>query len=200
MSPVGRTELVSAILNQNGHGSKSRIPKVSHVLLLMTFIPQPPSIMVLVISLTLTITVIAGLLVSTTPDPSSGFEKNAGPGSRFDSVSVVLSPAVNRGTNFSRRPNGSKIWHTCNACQVGPSSVLFTGSSGCAFCSYISAILRSLAFLIHLVACFQIFSWVSHLVSFPLERVVTCWMSVISAMNIFTAGCFSFALIGHWLL
>ena len=83
MSPVGWTKLVSAILNQKGHGSQSWIPKVSHVLLLMTFTPEPPSIIVLMISLPLTIVGIDGLLVSTTAGPSSGLEKNAGAGASF---------------------------------------------------------------------------------------------------------------------
>ena len=46
ISPVGRTELVSAIRNQKGHGSHSRMPRVSHVRLLMTFTLDPPSIIV----------------------------------------------------------------------------------------------------------------------------------------------------------
>ena len=51
MSPVGQIELVFAILSQKGHGSHSRMPKVSHVLLLMTFTPDPSLIIVPVISL-----------------------------------------------------------------------------------------------------------------------------------------------------
>ena len=63
--PVGRTELVFAIRNQKGHGSHSRMPRVSHVRLLMTFTTDPLSIIVPTISLPFTITVIVGLLVST---------------------------------------------------------------------------------------------------------------------------------------
>ena len=109
MSPVGRTKLVSAILNQKGHSSQSRIPKVSHVLLLITFTPEPLSIIVPAISLPLTITIIDGLLVSTTAGPSSRLEKNVGAGSGFGSMTVVLSPTVNQGTNCSRLPNHSTI-------------------------------------------------------------------------------------------
>ena len=88
MSPVGQTKLVSAIRNQKGHGSHSGMPKVSQVLLLMTFTPDPPSIIVPVISLPFTITVIVGLLVSTTAGPSSGLEKNVGVGAGFGLMAV----------------------------------------------------------------------------------------------------------------
>ena len=82
---------------------------MSHVLLLMIFTPEPPSIIVPAISLPFTIIVIVGLLVSTTTGPSSGLEKNVGAGSGCGSVTVVLSHAVNRGTNCSSRLNGSTI-------------------------------------------------------------------------------------------
>ena len=59
------------------------MPKVSQVLLLMTFTPEPPLTIALMISLPSTITVIAGLLVSTAAGPSSGLEKNAGAGASF---------------------------------------------------------------------------------------------------------------------
>ena len=77
------------ILNQKGHSSQSRMPKVSHVLLLMTFTPEPPSKIVPTISSPFTINVIVGLLVSTTKGPSSGLEKNADAGAGFGSVTVV---------------------------------------------------------------------------------------------------------------
>ena len=133
MSPVGRTELVFAILSQKGQGSHSRMPKVSQVLLLMMFTPDPPSIIVPAISLPFTITVIVGLLVSTTAGPSSGLEKNASAGAGFGLLTAAWRSAVNRGTNWSRRANGSTIWHSCNACQVGLSSMCLMASSGCAF-------------------------------------------------------------------
>ena len=101
MNPVGRTELVSVIRNQKGHGSHSRMPKVSHVLLLMTFTPDPPSVIVLAISLPFTITVIAGLLVSTTAGPSSGLEKNVVVGVGFGLMMVSWRSAMSRGTNCS---------------------------------------------------------------------------------------------------
>ena len=100
---------MSAILSQKGHSSHSQMPKVSHALLLMTFTPEPPSIIVPTISFPFTITVFAGLLVSTTAGPSSGLEKNIGVGVGFGSVTVVRRPAVNRGTNCSKRVNGSTI-------------------------------------------------------------------------------------------
>ena len=58
---------------------------------------------------TLQVAMIVGLLVSTTAGPSSGLEKNIGVGVGFGSVTVVRRPAVNRGTNYSRRANGSTI-------------------------------------------------------------------------------------------
>ena len=164
------------------------MPKVSRVLLLMTFTPDSPSITVPAISLSFIITVIAGLLVSTNAGPSSGLEKNDGAGAGFGLMTVAWRSVVNRGTNWSRRANGSTIWHSCNACQVGLSSVCLTASSGYAFWSSISA------------TFFRIASWVSHSATFPFDRVVTCCMSVTSAMTILTAGCFSLALSGHWLL
>ena len=109
MSPVGRTELVSAIRSKNGHGSESLIPNVSHVRWLITFTPEPPSIIVLVISFPLIITIIVGLLMSTTTGPSSRLEKNVGAGSGFCEVNAILRPFVNRGANCSRRPRGSMI-------------------------------------------------------------------------------------------
>ena len=105
-----QTELVSAILSQNGHGSQSLIPKVSHVLSLMTFTPEPLSIMFQIISLPLIITMMVWVLVSTTIGPSSRSEKNVGVGSGFGAVNVVLRPSVNRGTNCNMRPNGSTIF------------------------------------------------------------------------------------------
>ena len=96
MNPVGRTELVSANLSQNGHGSQYLIPKVWHVRRLITFAPEPPSIIIPIISFPLIITVIVGLLVSTTTGPYSGLEKNAGADSRFCEVKVILRPSVNR--------------------------------------------------------------------------------------------------------
>ena len=51
----------------------------------------------------------SGLLVSTTTGPSSGLEKNAGAGSGFGAVNVVLRPSVNRGSNSNKRPNSSTI-------------------------------------------------------------------------------------------
>ena len=73
------------------------MPKVSHVRLLMTFTIDPPSIIVPAISLPFTITMIAGLLVSTTAGPSSGLEKNAGAGAGFGLMTVAWRSAVNRG-------------------------------------------------------------------------------------------------------
>ena len=49
----------------------------------MTFTPDPPSMIVLAISFPFTITVIAGLFVSSTVGPSSGLVKNAGAGVGF---------------------------------------------------------------------------------------------------------------------
>ena len=178
---------------------QSRMPKLSHVPLLMTFTLEPPSIIVPTISLPFTIIVIPRMLVSTTTGPSSGLEKNVVVRAVFSSVTVVRRPAVNRGTNCSKRSNGSTIWHSCNACHVGSSSVCLTASSSYAFWSSISATLRSLAFLIHSVACFRIASWVSHSATF-LIHFMTCCTLVTSVMTMFTTDCFSFAFTGHWLL
>ena len=138
ISPVGRTELVSAIHNQKGHGSHSWMPRVSHVCLLMTFTPDPLSIIVPAISLPFTITVIVGLLLS-------GLEKNVGVGAGFGLMTVAWRSAVNRGTNWSRRANGSTIWHSCSACHVGLSSGCVTASSSCVFWFVMSAMFWSLA-------------------------------------------------------
>ena len=62
MSPACRTELVSAICNWNGQGSHSWIPNSSHVLLLITFTPDPPSITHPWILVPCIRTLIAGLL------------------------------------------------------------------------------------------------------------------------------------------
>ena len=96
ISPIGRTELVSAIRSpffaihgQNGHGSHSLIPKVSNVCWLITLTPDPPSTIVLGTSLPLTIVVIAGLLVLTIVSPSYGLEKYVNIGSEFMALSFI---------------------------------------------------------------------------------------------------------------
>ena len=78
ISLVGWTELVSAILNQNGHGSHSWIPNSSHVLLLITFTPEPPWMIVLGTSFPLIITATARLFSSIMVGPSLGFVKYIG--------------------------------------------------------------------------------------------------------------------------
>ena len=83
--------------------------RLSHVRRLMTFTPNPPSMIVLAISLPFTITVIAGLLLSTTVGPSSGLEKNVDVGVGFGLMTVSYRSSVIRGTNWSRRANGSTI-------------------------------------------------------------------------------------------
>ena len=90
--------------------------------------PDPPSTIVLGSSYPLTIAVIAGLLVSTTVNPSSGFEKIAGAGGVSTAVIPDFSPSVNQGTNCNSRPNGSVIWHSCNAFHVGFSGWLLSVS------------------------------------------------------------------------
>ena len=75
----------------------------------MTFTPDPLSMIVLTISLPFTITVIVGLLVSTTVSPSSGLEKNVGAGAGFGLMTVACRSIVNRGTNWSKRANGNTI-------------------------------------------------------------------------------------------
>ena len=76
---------------------------------MMAFAPDPLSIIVPAISLPFTITVIDGLLMSTTAGPSSGLEKNVGAGAGFGLMTVAWRSAVNRGTNWSKRANGSTI-------------------------------------------------------------------------------------------
>ena len=78
INPVGQTELVSAMRNQKGHGSHSWMPRLSHVRRLMTFTPNPPSMIVLAISLPFTITVIVGA------------------GAGFGLMTVACRSAVNR--------------------------------------------------------------------------------------------------------
>mgnify|MGYP000721702698 CR=1 FL=1 len=174
MSPVGRTELVSAILSQNGHGSHSHIRNVSHVCFLMTFTPDLPSTIVLGTSRPLTMTVIAKLLVSTTINPSSRLEKKVGVGAKCGDANTDFSPSVNQGTNCNTQPNGSVIWQSCNACHIGSSSVVFVSSSENFICSRNSVMFRSFAFSIHSVACFRIASSASHSVVLLFDQVVTC--------------------------
>ena len=83
------------------------------------FTLDPPSIIIPGSSCPFTMAVIAGLFVSTTVGPSSGFEKKVGAGGVPTAVIPVSSPSVKRGTSRNSRPNGSVIWHSCNVCHVG---------------------------------------------------------------------------------
>ena len=130
---------------QNEHGSHSWIPKVLHIRQLITFTPDPPSTIVPGTSRPLMMAVIVGLLVSTTANPSSRFEKNVGAGAGLGGANADFKPSVNRGTNCSNRPSGSMIWHSRSACHagfscciisVGSSDVFLYSCSSVTFCSF----------------------------------------------------------------
>ena len=106
------------IRNHNEH------PSLSHVLLLITFTPNPQLIIVSDTSLPLIITITASLFVSTTVGPSLGFVKYVGVVVGFVGASADLRPLMNRGTNCSNRPSGNMIWHCVNVCHDGSSSMM----------------------------------------------------------------------------
>ena len=109
ISPVGRTELVFAMRNQNGHDFNSQIPDVSHVFWLITLMLDPHLIIVLVTSLPLMITITDGLLVFTIVSPSLEFVKNGVVIAVFGGDCSDFRFLVNRGTNCNSLPKGNMI-------------------------------------------------------------------------------------------
>ena len=94
MSPVG----------QNGHGFHSLMPSVSQVCRLITLTLDPPSMIVPGSSLLFMMTIIAELLMSTTTNPFSGFEKNVDDSSGLCGDNIGINPTVNLGTNCKSLP------------------------------------------------------------------------------------------------
>ena len=74
-SPSGLTERVSAILSRKGEFSDDVMPRLLHVALLMTFTPDSPSTIHLVISVPCTSTFIAGFWWSIIAGPLVGSVK-----------------------------------------------------------------------------------------------------------------------------
>ena len=186
ISPVGRTELVSTIRNQNGHDSHSWIPSVSHVLLMITFTPDPPSTIVPVTSLPLLINVTIRLLVSTTVGPSLGFVKNVDAFAGFDGASVDFRLSANRGSNCSSLCKGMEIWQLVRACHTRSSLSALVGweeKGGPIVISFISvcilSVLAWLAVSTHFLAVCRTSSWISHCVLSALLRVMTYSTSAI---------------------
>ena len=185
MSPVGQTEVVSAICSQNGHGSHSLMPSVSQVHWLITFTLDPPSIIILGTSLPLMMTITVGLLMSTTVGPSSELEKNDGVASKLCGDNANFNPSINLGTNCKSQPSGSIIWHCCKACHVGLLSVLPIDSSTVLAYSFNSSMFLWLACCIHSMAYFRS---ASHSTAFPFDLVVTCCTSITSVVTLLTAA------------
>ena len=159
-SSVGCTELVSAIRNQDGHDSHSRIRNVSHIFLLITFTLDPPSMIVSGTSLPLMITITAGLLVSTTVGPSLGFVKNMGVVAGFGGDSANFKLSANRGTNCNSRPKGNMNWYCLSACHNGFSLVILVVSSSYLAYSCISLIGLLYPFRSFFVDCFLRFPFI----------------------------------------
>ena len=70
IKPKGLTERVSAMRSQNGQASHSEIPNCAQVFALITFTPEPPSILHPATSCPCRNNLIARLLCSTTVGPS----------------------------------------------------------------------------------------------------------------------------------
>ena len=165
------------------------------------FTPDPRSTIIPGSSRPLIITLIVGLLMSTTVGPSSRFEKNVEVGVGLDGANADFNSSLNRDTSCSNRPNGNVIWHSYIACHVGFSSCVFSvGSSIALLCSFISVTFRLLDSSIHSVVCFGMASCDSHSAIFPFDLVVTCCMSATSATTMLIADHFSLFFTGHWWL
>ena len=135
----GRTEVVSTILSQNGHGSHSQITNLSHIILLITLTPNLSSIMVLDTSVPLIITMVVEFYSFITIGPSLAFVKWIWTAD-YSFLITATTDSVNLGTNFNRPTNDSVIWQSGNACHVeslanNPSSVNGFGLANCSVTS-----------------------------------------------------------------